>query len=207
MIGSGQVFTLFFVTLGPFKLLGPFAQRTLGLDEARTRQIAWWAFLVASISAIVGGFVGRTLLTKWRISLEALTLTAGIIFFLVALGQLMEQYDPPHAAAPESLPAQPIAAALRLLFPTVLTPYGIAAVIALLAASPEPSRTLTILGLLMLVMVLDLIAMVYARRILVGPIVIALQVLGAVLAVLQVALSVEFILRGLRGLRVLPNVT
>jgi len=207
MIGNGQVFTLFFVTLGPFKLLGPFAQRTHGIDEARSRQIAWWAFLVASISAIVGGLVGRSLLTNWQISLPALTMTAGIIFFLVALRQLMQQYEPPHAALPDPLPPSPVAAALRLVFPIVLTPYGIAAVIALLAASPDANRTLAIFGLLMLVMVLNLIAMIYARRILVGPVVIVLQVFGAVLAVLQVALSVEFILVGWRGLGVLPNVT
>jgi multiple antibiotic resistance protein len=136
-----------------------------------------------------------------------MTMTAGVIFFLVALKQLMQQYEPPHQAAPEPLPASPVAAALSLVFPIVLTPYGIAAVIALLAASPDSMRTLTIFGLLMLVMVLNLIAMTYARRILVGSVAIVLQVLGAVLAVLQVALSVEFIIRGLRGLGVLPNVT
>jgi hypothetical protein len=28
MIGPAEIFTIFFVTLGPLKLLGPFAQRT-----------------------------------------------------------------------------------------------------------------------------------------------------------------------------------
>jgi len=41
MIGAAQIFTIFFVTLGPLKLLGPFVQRTRGIDEATTRQIAW----------------------------------------------------------------------------------------------------------------------------------------------------------------------
>ena len=42
--------------------------------------------------------------------------------------------------------------------------------------------------------------MLYARRILVGPTIIVLQVLGAVLAVMQVGLSVQLILAGLRAL-------
>jgi multiple antibiotic resistance protein len=57
----------------------------------------------------------------------------------------------------------------------------------------------------MLVMCLDLLAMLFARFILRGFAIIVLQVLGAVLAVLQVALSVQFMLLGLRSLGVIPG--
>ena len=62
-----------------------------------------------------------------------------------------------------------------------------------------------ILVLVLIIMVLDLVAMLFARRILVGFTVLILQVIGAVLAVLQVALSVEFMLAGLRSLGVLAG--
>jgi multiple antibiotic resistance protein len=87
----------------------------------------------------------------------------------------------------------------------LLTPYGIAAVIALLASSPDSARTAMIVGFVFVVMLLNLLAMLFARRILVGPMVIVLQVLGAVLAVLQVALAVQIILMGLRSLGVLQG--
>src|SRR5271154_778169 len=109
MIDSGEIFTVFFVTLGPLKVLGPFANRTHGIDDARPRQIAWWAFVVAAIGAVVGSLIGRGLLAKWQVSIPALTLTGGIIFFLVALRQLMEQYEPAHAVPAEPLPSAPIA--------------------------------------------------------------------------------------------------
>ena len=54
-------------------------------------------------------------------------------------------------------------------------------------------------------MLLNLLAMVYAKRIIAGPMVLVLRVFGAVLAVLQAALAMEFILWGLGGLGVLPN--
>jgi multiple antibiotic resistance protein len=205
MLGIGEIFTIFFVTLGPLKVLGPFANRTRGIGDAEVHRIAWWAFLVATISATLGSLVGRTLLEKWHVSVPALTLTAGIIFFLVALKQLMEQYEPAPAVQPDQLPAAPLAAACRIVFPTVLTPYGIAAVMALLSASDDVARTSMILALLVLVMALDFLAMRFARRILVGLTMIILQVVGAVLAVLQVALSVQFIIVGLRSLGVLAN--
>lgn len=205
MVGPAEMFTFFFVMLGPLKVLGPFAQRTRGMDEATTRQVAWWTFVISTIAAVAGGLLGSSLLVKWQVSIPALILTAGIVFFLVALRQLLEQYEPPHAVTHDALPASPIAAACRLVFPIVLTPYGIAAAIALLASSGEATRTTTILVLLFAVMILNLLAMMFAKRILVGFTVIVLQVLGAVLAVLQVALSVQVILNGLRSLGVLSS--
>jgi multiple antibiotic resistance protein len=202
--GPAEIFTFLFVMLGPLKLLGPFVQRTRGLDDATVRQIAFWAFVIATVGIVAGGLVGRTVLAKWHVSLPALQITAGLVFFLVAVRHVLEPYEPAqaHAPAPEPLPPTPFAAGLRLVFPMVLTPYGIAAVIALLAASTELRRTLTILGLVLVVMALNLAAMSFGRRILVGAVVIGLQVVGAVLAVLQVALSVQIILGALRSLGV-----
>ena len=202
MVGPAEIFTVFFVTLGPLKILGPFAQRTHGLDDAVVRRIAVRAFVIATIALVAGGMVGASLLANWRVSIPAMVIAAGVIFFLVALKQLLEQYEPAHAAAPSPLPAGATAAALRLLFPIVLTPYGIAAVIVLLAASGQAARTEVILALAAGVMVLNLLAMLFARRILVGPVIVVLQVLGAVLGVLQVALAVQFVLTGLQQLGV-----
>ena len=137
--------------------------------------------------------------------MPALQLSGGIVFFLVAMRQLLEHYEPPREAAePPPLPAAPLPAAARLVFPMLLTPYGVAAAIALLASSTSAERTATILGLLVAVMLLNLVAMWFARQLLVGPVLVILQVLGSVLAVMQVALSVQFILTGLRALGVLP---
>jgi multiple antibiotic resistance protein len=202
VIGPAEIFTLFFVTLGPLKIFGPFAQRTHDLDDVAARQVAVRAFVIATLAAVIGGFVGRSLAENWNVSIPAMMLTAGIIFFLVALQQLLEQYEPPHGAAPQPLPASPTAAALRLVFPIVLTPYGIAAVITLLAASRDAQRTEVIIGLLVTVMVLNLLAMLFARRVMSGATVVVLQLIGAVLAVLQVALAVQIIIGGLQRLGV-----
>jgi multiple antibiotic resistance protein len=194
---------VFFVTLGPLKLLGPFAHRTHDLDETALRRVAVRAFLIATVAVVAGSLIGKSLAAKWNVSLPAMTIAAGVIFFLVALRLLMEQYEPAHAAPPKPLPEKPTAAAIQLVFPVALTPYGIAAVIALLAASGEAQRTGMILALLVAVMVLNLVAMLFARRILVGTTMLVLQLLGAVLGVLQVALAIEFILTGLRELGVI----
>ena len=153
MLGPAEIFTIFFVTLGPLKVLGPFAQRTHGLDDANVRRIALTSFVFGTIGIVVGGFVGRSLLVNWDISIGSMTVAAGIVFLLVALRQLLEQYEPAHATeSPAQLPASPTGAALRILFPIVLTPYGIAAVIVLLASSSASLRTELIVALLVAVM-------------------------------------------------------
>ena len=203
MIGAAEMFTLFFVMLGPLRLLGPFMERTRGIDDAMARQVAWWAFVIATVSVIAGGLLGASLLARWQVSIPAMTLTGGIVFFLVAIKQLLQQYERPRYEDPEPLPSLPFAAASRLVFPTVLTPYGVAAVITLLARTGELETRTMILLLVLIVMVLDLVAMWFARRILVGYAIIVLQVLAAVLAVMQVALSIQFILAGLQSLGVI----
>jgi multiple antibiotic resistance protein len=205
MLGPAEIFTIFFITIGPLKILGPFVQRTHGLDDATVRQIAMRAFLMATISAIAGGFLGAALLANWRISIGAMVIAGGLVFLLVGLRQLLEQYEPPHAtdANMPALPASPTAAALKLLFPIVLTPFGIAAVIVLLALRTEGGRTEIIVGMVIAVMLLNLVTMLFARRIMVGATIVVLQILGAVLGILQAGLAVQIILRGLRDLKIL----
>jgi multiple antibiotic resistance protein len=205
MLGPAEIFTIFFITLGPLKILGPFVQRTHGLDDPTVRQIAVRASLIAAVSAIAGGFLGAALLANWRISIGAMIIAGGIVFLLVGLRQLLGEYEPPHApdANMLALPASPTAAALKLLFPIVLTPFGIAAVIVLLALSTESGRTAIIVGMVVVVMLLNLIAMLFARKILVGVTIIVLQILGAVLGILQAGLAVQIILRGLRDLKII----
>jgi small neutral amino acid transporter SnatA (MarC family) len=205
ILGPAEIFTIFFITIGPLKLLGPFVQRTHGLDDTTVRQIAVCAFVIATISAIAGGFLGAALLANWHISIGAMIIAGGLVFLLVGLRQLLEQYEPPHAvdANMPALPASPTSAALKLLFPIVLTPFGIAAVIVLLALSTEGGRTEIIIAMVVAVMLLNLVAMLFARRILVGATIVILQILGAVLGILQAGLAVQIILRGLRDLKII----
>ena len=205
MMSPAMIFTIFFITLGPIKILGPFARQTRGADDGVVRQIAVRAFLMATISAIAGGFLGATLMANWHISLGAMVLAGGLVFLLVAIRQLLDQYEPSQdsAAGVPALPASPTAAALKLLFPTVLTPFGIAAVIVLLGGSADSVPTGVVVGILVGVMLLNLVAMLFARRILAGIGIIVLQILGGVLGMLQAGLAVQIILRGLKDLNLI----
>jgi len=204
MLEFGEIFILFFVTLGPLKLLGPFCQETRDLTPGALRGIAFRVFGVGLAAVVIGGYLGTALATKWHISIPAIELTAGLILFLVAIRLVLAAYEP-LPAPPPPLPAAPMAAALRLTFPLVVTPYGIAALIALLTWTTDVHEDLAIYAVLVIVMVLNLLAMLYVREIMRGVLLLVLQVFGAVLGVLQVGLAVQIIIRGLRHLGVLSG--
>ena len=201
MLDASQILILLVVTLGPLKILGPFVQQTRDLEGPALRRLTLRVFILSVVSILVAAFLGSAMLVKWSISLPALLIAIGVIFFLVAIQMVLAQYGERSDIVP--LPKDPWAAALKLTFPTVLTPYGIAAVIAFLAATDDPARVRMILGLALLVMALNYVFMMLARKIMRGVGLLILQLLGSVLGVLQVALSVQIILWALVELGVL----
>ena len=202
-----QVFVLFFVMLGPIKIIGPFATMTKAVEAPACRKLAVRAFVIASITTLLAAAIGGAILENWHVSLGALLIAGGVILFLVALRQVLQQYAPsPVTEARE--PEQSLAAiAIRLAFPTIVTPYGIAAVIILLSVSPDAGYTMGVAAALIGVMVLNLLAMLYARPILKTIGIMPLQIVGTVLSVMQVALGVQMILGGLRMIGILAQAT
>ncbi|GAB2177547.1 MarC family protein [Dongia sp. agr-C8] len=198
-----QVFVLFFVMLGPIKIIAPFAVMTKDASESACRKLAFQAFGVSSATALIAAGAGRAILNNWNVSLGALLIAGGFILFLVALRQVLQQYAPAtdtesaHPAAPTG------SAAIRLAFPTIVTPYGIATLIIVLSISPSFRYVAGVGAALIGVMALDLLAMLYARRILKAIGTMPLQIIGTVLSVMQVALGVQLMLGGLRTIGLL----
>ena len=198
------VLTFLFMMLGPFKIIGPFAKITKGADAALTRQIALQATLFSSIALLVAAFIGEYILTRNGIPLPILALAAGIILFLVALLNILQQFAPPTSHSETvTAPTPTLKQALTpLAFPTIVTPYGIAATIVFLAFSEDLQGRLIIGAGVLVIMLLNLIVMLNVRRI--GPILnISLAILGAVIGIIQVALGLQIINNSFRALGVL----
>lgn len=201
----GQVFTLLFLMLGPFKIIGPFLKITHGADDRLARRIALWATTFSSFALLIAGSLGETILSNFGIPLPVLALAGGIILFLVALKSVLEQFEPaePHPDAPAIAPDAAMKVALRpLAFPSIVTPYGIAALVVFLSFSQSTDGRLTIGAVVVAIMALNLIVMLVARR-LQTVVSLLLPILGAVLGVVQVALGLQIINNALRTLGVL----
>lgn len=205
-LSLGKIFTYFMVMLGPIKLVAPFAKISKGMDARTTRTLAIKGFVIACVAGLVAAFIGTSTLNSWGVSIPALLLAAGLVLLLVALKSVIAQYESqptPVAEKPEPATMASTALALSpLAFPNIITPYGIAALILLLAVA-DPSYSVEIFGVFFAVMVINLIVMIFAKPIIKYGAAV-LSVLGAVLGVLQVALAMQMLLLAFRMLHIIP---
>ena len=199
MIDKIQVFTFLFLMLGPFKVIGPFGKITRGADPALTRQIAVRATLFSSICLLLAAVMGNVILKRFGIPLPILALSGGIVLFLVALLNIIQQFAP-TAANVENVSVPTLEMALYpIAFPTIVTPYGIAAVIVFLAVCPDLRSQLNVGAIVLGIMALNLIIMLITRHIF-KFLSFFLAILGAILAVVQVALGLLIIYNQFRAL-------
>ncbi|WP_413288443.1 MarC family protein [Bdellovibrio sp. HCB337] len=192
-----QVFTLFFIMLGPLRILGPFARATKSLPQREVNALAWKSALVALILLIVCGLIGKGLLEKWLIPVPILELTSGLIFAFVAFKMILAPKTEDPTTSQPTPPPRPVGVATNML----VSPYGAAILIGLLALSLDTNRTLSIFMMLALVMFVDMLAMIYIRKIMTEIGAVILQMLGVVLGVLQAALALSIIHQSLLLLR------
>ncbi len=194
----GMIFALLFLMLGPIKLLAPFTAATKDCDRVFRLRLATRAFLVPAAAVTVPGALGQQLLGIFVIPYLVRRIAAGLILFLVALQAVIQQYDVTHPRDRTEPPT--LAHAFSpLAFPTIVTPYGIAAVIILISLAPTTEIRFMVVGVVYFILFLDWLAMLVAHTIVrwFNPL---LLLLGVILGVSQVALGLQLMLCGVEGL-------
>lgn len=198
MLEISQIFAFLFLMLGPFKIIGPFAKMTQGADPKLIRQLATRAVFFSILAILLASFLGEMILTKYGIPVPILAFAGGLILFLVALQNVIQQFAPPE------LKHEPVVTTLQmalnpLAFPTIVTPYGIAAVMVFMAISPDLNTKLMIGGIVIGIMLLNLATMLLTRHI--GKMLfLVLSILGAILGVVQVSLGLMIMYNQLKTL-------
>jgi multiple antibiotic resistance protein len=156
-------------------------------------------FLFSCAALAFAGLIGERSMRKYHISVPVLGIAAGIILFLVALQTVMQQFDHSGTTTRHEYEPSMRLAVSPLAFPTIVTPYGIAAVIVFMTLTPDFATRGEIFIVLLGLMLLNLVAMLFAKPLLkyAG---MPLQLLGTVLAIIQVALGLQIIVAGMRAL-------
>jgi multiple antibiotic resistance protein len=202
----GDIFILFFLTLGPLKAILPFARSTRGTDLDFQRTVAWRSIAIATVIAVVVALLAPLVLTNWHVSPPAVSITAGIILFVQALRMVMQAPPAPGSATPQTSPSppSPAIAVFPLAIPAILTAPGIAAIAVIISLNKHDLANMAIvIGLLLGVMVLNLLTLWNNETILKHGLAGILPVVGWVLAVLQAALAVQIIIHAWRVLEVM----
>jgi multiple antibiotic resistance protein len=191
-----HIFMILFLMLGPFKIIGPFNKMTKGADPALVRQFALRGILLSSMSLLLAALIGENIISNYGIPIPILSMSGGLILFLVAILNVIRQFGDyaTHEANPEPLTLK--MAMYPLAFPTIVTPYGIAAVIVFMSLMPDTKSRLLVGAIVLGIMVLNLLMMLLNKYIF-KYMAIILPVLGAILSVVQVALGLQIMYRTL----------
>ena len=199
-IGYQKAFAMLFLMLGPFKVLVPFVGLTSSMDRRGQIRMASVGVTMAALMLATAGLLGRTMLENFDISLPVLSLTGGLVLFLMALRTVLAD-DTAHAAPPAPPPGYARNRAISpLAFPIIVTPYGLAAVIVFISLSKGNAEATALIAMIVATtLAVDWVAMIYAGAIL-ARFGTGLQILAVMLGVVQTALGLQIIVRSLEVL-------
>lgn len=187
--------TLVFMMMGPIGLIPTFCALTGDAPAEVRRSIALRAFGYACVALAIAVGIGAGVLAAWGASRPALVIAAGLLLGLASLRHILASPGG-SGARPDAPRPSPSLALSPLAFPSIVTPHGVGVLITFVAYAPDGAVKGQILGVALGIMTLNLLAMLFAHRIMraIGP--VPLTILGAVFGVLQVALGVEMIASG-----------
>lgn len=194
-------FVTLFVIIDPVGLAPLFVALTQGMTARRRRGIAIRACLAAFAILTIFGVAGEAVLNFLGISMPAFRMAGGILLFLTALDMLFERRTERRQGQADSNEHDPSIFPLSL--PLIAGPGAIATMILLTGQDTSLTHLAIIHGVMALVIgcvfMLFLLAAPLER--LLGP--TGINVITRLLGMLLAALSVQFVIDGLRDLQVI----
>ncbi|WGW02495.1 MarC family protein [Tropicibacter oceani] len=190
-------FVTLFVVIDPVGLTPLFIALTAGTDTAHRRSVALRSCTVAFILLVLFAFLGESVLGFIGISMPAFRIAGGILLFLTALDMLFERRSKRREDQTETEDF-PDPSVFPIAIPLIAGPGAIASII-LLAGQAEgavgmASVLAVMAGVLVIVLAFFLSAGLIERALGKTGIIVVTRLLGMLLA----ALSVQFVLDGLR---------
>ncbi len=187
-----------FVVIDPIAIAPLFIALTGGMTPAQRRRIAWRSVLVAGFVLAIFAAFGEAVLGFIGISMPAFRVAGGILLFITALDMLFERRTKRREGQTED-DDHDDPSVFPLAIPLIAGPGAIASVILLTGEKPGAEGLVTVLAitaLTLVVMGLVMQASGYLERA-IGK--TAINVITRLLGMLLAALSVQFVLDGLRA--------
>jgi len=190
-------FVTLFVIIDPIGLSPLFIALTQGMSEDERRRVGRRALLISFLLLLAFGLFGESLLTAIGISIPAFRISGGLLLFLTALDMLFERRSDRRERQANEPAADP--SVFPLAMPLIAGPGALTTMI--LLTSRNSGDIPALIGIhLVMVAVLALVYLafrlsgLFARALGQTGIVVLTRLFGILLA----ALSVQFVLDGLR---------
>lgn len=199
------VFTVFFMLLGPVKIIPSFAGLTRGADTRFKRAVAIRGAVIASVLCAFVVLAGGILLDRYRISIDAVRIAGGLVLLIAALQIIFQRAQPPRPVS--GTPAAIQLAASPVAVPIIVPHAGVAAILILIMLAPQvPGLMQAVAISLPIIMVLDFLVMYFIDQVMKTPgLMLVLSILGSVLIFVQAALAINMMLVAFESLGLLQS--
>ena len=189
-------FVTLFVIIDPIGLSPLFIALTNGMSEAERTRVGRRALLLSFLLLLAFGLFGEKLLTGIGISLAAFRISGGLLLFLTALDMLFERRSDRRERRAGEASADP--SVFPLAMPLIAGPGALTTMILLTSQHADLASLVGINLVMVAVLALTYVAFrlshLFARALGQTGIVVLTRLFGILLA----ALSVQFVLDGLR---------
>lgn len=195
-------FVTLFVIVDPVGLTPVFVALTQGMDRARRRRLALRACITGGALLILFGLAGEALLGFVGISMPAFRIAGGILLFLTALDMLFERRSARRQGQADSHEEHPgdDPSVFPLAIPLIAGPGAIASMILLTdQTGGDPFATAAILAVMLAVVTLCFVLFLAAAPLERALGDVGINVVTRLLGMLLAALSVQFVIDGVRG--------
>ncbi|WP_163850331.1 MarC family protein [Pseudooceanicola aestuarii] len=192
-------FVTLFVIIDPIGLTPLFAALTQGADARHRRGVAIRACGLGFGVLALFTLFGEQVLNLIGISMPAFRIAGGILLFLIALDMLFERRAKRREDKSEDPEALPDPSAFPLAIPLIAGPGAIATVILLAGQQSGLPGLLAVLGVTAAVLLLVFALFLTAGWLERGLGKTGINVVTRILGMLLAALSVQFVLDGLRN--------
>lgn len=193
-----SAFVTLFVVIDPIGLTPMFIALTQGTDARHRRMVGYRACGVAFGILTLFAFFGEAVLGFVGISMSAFRIAGGILLFITALDMLFERRTKRREDKADE-EAFPDPSVFPLAIPLIAGPGAIASMILLAGQAPDVIGMAFVLGAMLAVLLVALALFMIAGPIehLLGR--VGINVITRILGMLLAALSVQFVLDGLRS--------
>ena len=194
-------FVALFVIIDPIGLLPMFIAITQGNTKLERRGIALRAIIIAAVVLTIFGQVGEVLLELIGIGMPAFRISGGLLLFLTAVEMLFDKRGPRREKQSEETENRPDPSVFPLATPLIAGPGSMTTMILFSGtAAPAGNAGLLVIAAMVSVLIIALILFLTASAIerMLGA--SGINILTRLFGMLLAALSVQFVVDGLKGL-------
>jgi multiple antibiotic resistance protein len=197
-----KFFVTFLVVVEPVSVIPIFIALTEGASELERRRMARKGVFIAAVILVLFSVVGGPFLKLLNISIDAFRIFGGLLLFLIALEMVFARMSGTRTSDPEEAEGRRRAdiSVFPLAFPFIAGPGALATI--LLAFGPASGDPLLFGGLIacvLVVLVLTLLTLYAASPLMRVMGVTGANVVNRLFGVVLGALSVQFVIDGVRA--------